>query len=305
MNVVKAFLFIGLLAKCSYCYPQGTTMTEVEQIKELGRDSIIQMAVKLLDREVDINNLMVRIYAGKTDINVRLITPIRYVPLNSRACYEAGVMIRQQLVSYNVFANPENYDAGNEVVAFYTPTEEDRKNLQFIVEAIKKNKGLDINIINDESITIFENRDHYQVSLISTHQESYYKVRKVSGEIYDEEHATLVPPPQEEGGEYEKFEEINFDTDDIYFAPVDIEEIIKAKTTTKKQQAILSSFRDDYTDKHKISVEEFSNHYIIIVSHPSSDQYSGGAECYQVSKETGASEMLWHESPMPLQNRRN
>lgn len=41
---------------------------------------------------------------------------------------------------------------------------------------------------------ILEKEDHYNISVVSETQESWYKIKKVTGEMFDEGHAHLEPP---------------------------------------------------------------------------------------------------------------
>ncbi|MFH2142871.1 MAG: hypothetical protein ABIJ97_10635 [Bacteroidota bacterium] len=79
-----------------------------------------------------------------------------------------------------------------------------------------------------------------------------------------------------------------------------IYDLIKLKKGDIQQQAILNKFKNYCSPNDNISVEEFQNHYEITVSHPSEEDYTGGAEAFKVDKKTGESEMLWHEHPMKL-----
>ncbi|TPN84691.1 hypothetical protein [Aquimarina algicola] len=81
---------------------------------------------------------------------------------------------------------------------------------------------------------------------------------------------------------------------------VDIEKVIELKANDKEQQEMLINFKNKYKADKRISVEEFQNHYELIVSHEGKSGYTGGAEGYTMDKKTGKIEMIWHESPMKL-----
>jgi len=46
-----------------------------------------------------------------------------------------------------------------------------------------------------------------------------------------------------------------------------------------------------------VYIQESEGHYEVTCSHGA----EGGAECYRIDKGTGASEMIWHEHPMPME----
>jgi hypothetical protein len=78
------------------------------------------------------------------------------------------------------------------------------------------------------------------------------------------------------------------------------DDLLKAKKENKSQLKILENFRNKYTEKDRFYIEEYQDYYQITVSHKSTEGYSGGAECYKIDKQTGETEMLWHEHPMKI-----
>jgi len=88
--------------------------------------------------------------------------------------------------------------------------------------------------------------------------------------------------------------------DDLIQNSADINEMIKLKEGNQNQIKLLKEFKKQYGDTHRMTVSEFKDHYEIIVSHPNSNEYTGGAECYRLNKKTGITEMIWHEHPMEI-----
>jgi hypothetical protein len=76
------------------------------------------------------------------------------------------------------------------------------------------------------------------------------------------------------------------------------EDLIAQKKLDHQQLKILSEFRKVHQAYDRFYVEEFKDCYRITVSHSSKEGYTGGTECYRLDKNTGKSEMLWHEHPM-------
>ncbi len=65
----------------------------------------------------------------------------------------------------------------------------------------------------------------------------------------------------------------------------------------------LSAFKAKYPSGHHLSVRTFPDHYKIIVSHPSSEERTGGAEGYRLDRKTCKTAMEWHEHPQRIPRR--
>jgi hypothetical protein len=89
-------------------------------------------------------------------------------------------------------------------------------------------------------------------------------------------------------------------SDTLLIKSTSIDKMITLKQNDKAQQALLVEFKNKYQKNDTISVEEFQNCYQLIVNHPDQGEYTGGVECYQLDKKSGATKMIWHEHPMPL-----
>lgn len=82
---------------------------------------------------------------------------------------------------------------------------------------------------------------------------------------------------------------------------VDIDEAIKLQNGQIERE-ILTQFRDQYNSDVRITVMEREDTWEIIVEHPETDQeFTGGAEGYSIHRQTGESEMIWHEHPMEIE----
>ena len=80
---------------------------------------------------------------------------------------------------------------------------------------------------------------------------------------------------------------------------IDIDSAIEL-VTDNYQKKILADFKRHFSPEDSIRVTSQGGQFEIIVTHPSQDNYTGGAEQYFLNKETGRYEMGWHEHPMPL-----
>lgn len=53
---------------------------------------------------------------------------------------------------------------------------------------------------------IRDNKGFYKITMLSTHQESNYKIDKKTGNVYDSMHVHLIPPPdfEDKNNRYEE-----------------------------------------------------------------------------------------------------
>ena len=68
----------------------------------------------------------------------------------------------------------------------------------------------------------------------------------------------------------------------------------------KKYRNLLREFTTRFSKKDSFYVTSHEDHFEIIVSHPSTGDYTGGAEQYFLDKHTGMVKMGWHEHPMAI-----
>ncbi|WP_422858244.1 hypothetical protein ACOKFD_12585 [Flagellimonas sp. S174] len=182
---------------------------EVKEIINLGKDSIVQLALELIDEEVSTQNFTkINVMTNGEEVYVSLRNPIKYLPIKSIFNFDIGISILAKTVVYNPISNGVFDDEHK--APFYERTNEIDKNIEFVIESI--NKSTEVGSINtidfDDDMIIQEHKNHYDVSLISKFQESSYKIEKLSGKIYDAQHAHLVPSPLE-GQQKDKWKEIN------------------------------------------------------------------------------------------------
>lgn len=209
---MKNFVILGLMhlmLNVPICFSQNQEINnEIDNAKRLGKDSIVQIALQLINKKIDINNYKVKVMANSTNVFVSFYTPIKYVPSKSVFYYSAGVNITEKTIVYSPVSNPSDYTYSKKNISFYRPTEKARKSIEFVVNAVNKSNevgSIDIQTFDDNMI-IREKRKYYDIIIISTYQESSYKIDKISGKIYDAQHAHLELLPVEEDDDL--FEEI-------------------------------------------------------------------------------------------------
>ncbi|CAM1354596.1 hypothetical protein [Tenacibaculum insulae] len=213
MRIFKAFIIVLLLLISPVSISQETPENKpkmskgVEDIINLGKDAIIKLALNLVDEKVSVKNFtQTKIMTNGEEIYVYFKNPIKYLPINSSFYFDVGVNLSSKTVYKNSIANPVALLNKNDI-AFYKETSAIKKQITFVVKAIGINIS-DLHNFEDE-IIIREKETYYAVNVISKFQESWYKIKKESGEIYDENHTHLEPLPFKTAGEL-KFRNVNF-----------------------------------------------------------------------------------------------
>ena len=78
---------------------------------------------------------------------------------------------------------------------------------------------------------------------------------------------------------------------------IDIEKAI-GLVQNQKHKKMLRDFKNSFSKKDSFIVTSLEDQFEIIVTHPSTDGFTGGAEQYLLDKQTGKYKMGWHEHPM-------
>ena len=84
--------------------------------------------------------------------------------------------------------------------------------------------------------------------------------------------------------------------------PIKNMEIEEAITLIRdeKHKKMLLDFKASFSEEDLFTVTAHNSNFEIIVSHPSENDFTGGAEQYFLDKKTGRFKMGWHEHPMPI-----
>ena len=212
MKKIVLFIFVQLMFNFSVCNAQNVDKKnmnkDVKAMIQLGKDSIIQLALKSINKKVSEKNFSkTKITTNGKDVFVSFRNPIKYLPINSIFYFDVLVNVSKKTVYKNPVANPLEY-SDKKNIPFYKETENIKKHILFVIEAINNMNISDIDRFEDDMI-ICEHKAYYAINVISKFQESFYKIKKISGEIYNEEHAHLLAPPFEMDDK-EKFKNINF-----------------------------------------------------------------------------------------------
>lgn len=205
-------VFVGsymLISAISYSQNGSITMNQgVKDIVKLGSDSIVQLALTKIDRNASLENFAkTSIQTNGEEVLVVFSNPIIYLPLNSVYYSTVGVNLSTDSKFSSKVANPVDYK-NNENTPYYTETSESKQNLEFVINAIENMDTSDM-VNYQGSNLIREKEEYYEVSVVSESQESWYKIKKLTGEVYDEGHAHLEPVPYSDNKE-DAFKEISF-----------------------------------------------------------------------------------------------
>ncbi|MDI9340537.1 MAG: hypothetical protein QM534_08190 [Sediminibacterium sp.] len=146
------------------------------------------------------------VYQNKeNEICVLFTNPVKYIPKNTSSyVYDLLVNLTAKSISYGPISNPKNFvEKTPEKVSLFKRTEQSEQAVQFVFQSInKKSKqqsgnscltGSDIN----GSMIIREDSSYYAIERLSEFQESYFKVEKNTGRIFEETHNHLAKNPEE------------------------------------------------------------------------------------------------------------
>ncbi|MEP2237390.1 MAG: hypothetical protein ABJI22_03445 [Maribacter sp.] len=176
---------------------------EVNELVQMGEDAIVASALKSIDGSISLDNFTsTSVLTNGKEVYVSFRNQYKFLPLNSIYYFDVGVNVTLNSTYKNFVANPHGY-TNEETIPYFQLTEDIKKHIDFVKQAIGNLDGF----VDD--IIIRENEDYYAIEVVSESQESSYKIKKSTGEIYDEFHAHLEPIPFDvERGE--AFEVIDF-----------------------------------------------------------------------------------------------
>ncbi len=185
---MKSIIYIAIVVFNSICFSQTNSMSIPQEVK----DSLIKNALESVNREIDTSFYEVSVKQDKTgNYTVQFYMSIVFIPLNTSAIY--GFWMSNETTGYDNRSNYEN-ETSNTKEKFYLPSKKDLKKKQFVLDAMKTYFKVDDKEINSWSFTIEEKRKYYQITVGSRHQTSGYKIKKGTGELYDEYHEHNVVP---------------------------------------------------------------------------------------------------------------
>ena len=163
----------------------------------MEESAVIERARDLLGVELDPSLYTAQVLGGERQTCVRFFLPVQYVPLDSAAYYEVTIDTTDGTTYYSALYNPPEQSGETDALCFYEPTERDLGALDFVADALSREMGFDFRTEDpDGTMIIYEKETHFDITVVSPFQESWYKIDRRTGRMYDEGHAHLVPPPE-------------------------------------------------------------------------------------------------------------
>ena len=170
----------------------------IEELKKLDRESIIELAINQLKERFKSFNPEhfdeIKVMMSETSLYVTFNITFKYVPMKSSYYYGVYINLVESLTSRVPISNPQ-YHKIKDKVYFFTPTEESKKAVSFVLEAIKSAGEF------PEPMIIRDNRKYYEIEIVSEDVAGGYKIEKGSGKLFDDWHDSLVHPPKDEDEE--------------------------------------------------------------------------------------------------------
>lgn len=198
LKIFKLFILLQLLLHYASCYSQDIKMNkETEEIILLGKDAIVQLALKLVDDSVSVQNFAkIHVMTNGKEVYVIFSNPILYLPTESVFYSDVTVNLLDKTIVYSPVSNGID-ERSKKNIPFYKETKETKINTQFVLEAINKSTEVgSIDIENFEGTMIIrEYKNYYDIEIVSEFQESSYTIEKISGHLSEAKHAHLVSPP--------------------------------------------------------------------------------------------------------------
>jgi len=183
------------------------TQKEVKAISSLGKQGIIELAMKQLHREVDTSYFKsIKVMASDTDIYVSFQNSIKFIPENSVHFYNATVFIKGTTYS-DPFKNPESIDYKRDTVQFLKYDDEILEKIKFVINAINKQELVDTidweHYEDFNGMTIYDRGDHYYVhKSYGIYSEGDYSINKSTGVAVEESIASIEPYIDEDKVKY-------------------------------------------------------------------------------------------------------
>lgn len=188
-------------------YDSYSQMESEQNFENLNRDSIIHLAINELipiiekkggDRKLfDANIYTTHVYVSKSLVIVRFILNVKYLPLNSSYYGNMFVDLKSNSLSIESLSNTDNKEKSTQ---FYLASPLEMPEVKFVINVIQKwGEFGDIMKENfSDDVSIYEQADHYKVTIQSESYYSSFKIKKEEGEIFDDYYEQLEPFPENE-----------------------------------------------------------------------------------------------------------
>ena len=213
MKIIATPILVLFTIVFSSCGAQKSETYKTRQIKEvkeivaLGKDSIVKLAFTLVDKNARLQNFAkTSVQTNGKEVYVLLSNPIMYLPINTIYYTAADVNLTTEQVSLSTVANPIGFTS-DESIPYYFQTTEATKHIAFVLKALKNADNSDSSVFG--STQILEKENHYEIGSGTATYYMWCKVKKVSGEVYDEGYEQLAINPVTKNKK-DSFSEIKF-----------------------------------------------------------------------------------------------
>lgn len=167
------FLLQILIFSTCISFAQPTKKYKMEHLKSNSKEQLIQLALEILKDQqpsviINPDDFEASAWGNSKEILVKFRRYIRFIPLNAEPFQYYDITVN--LITNQILPFESGYN-----FTFYTPTEADKKKLDFI-----KSKT-DFPKESNAEITITENEDHYWISKKSKTSLSRFFINKETG----------------------------------------------------------------------------------------------------------------------------
>lgn len=197
--MIRRINIVTLLLISSIVYSQNNmTKEEVKKIKHLGKNAIIDLALKQLEKDVDTSYFKsIKVMACDTDIYVSFQKPIKFIPENSVYFYNATIFIKGATY-VDPYKNPEIIDYSRNEVNFLKYDDEILEKIKFVINAFNKQEVIDTidwkRYEDYNEMIIYDRGDHYYVhKSYGIYSEGDYSINKSTGVAVEESIASIEP----------------------------------------------------------------------------------------------------------------
>jgi hypothetical protein len=179
------------------------------QLRPLSKASLIEIGFEQIRESLKLDTSpteifdKISVFANDDEIHIEFENQIKFIPLNTEFYYDVTVQLVHSCISYSIYSNGE-HEKNSLETNFFKPTAESENAIRFVMGVINRSEGRNENESRQEFLKDFEGdlvirdaKDHYDITRTSEWQESWYKIDKTTGKIYDEGHAHLEPVSME------------------------------------------------------------------------------------------------------------
>lgn len=195
---MRSFVYIFILCLSSaFCFSQK--QEKIKSLVELGRDSIIKLAIKKInDPTFDPKNYD-RIEVKYNDKELKVEFSLSIVIAGNKSCFYDRVF-----VSFGESSSGQSIQGDCENPKYYVRTKSDQKKIDFVFDAINKD-----NEIGDlksrkmpagQKMDITEHLTYYYIEVSDWSTYSHYKIDKVTGKISEANHKHYARDGEEKDG---------------------------------------------------------------------------------------------------------